>query len=109
MRNVALGRFATGDEIIGQITAHRDGRIRIEHARCARLKLLTKDNGTITLKDLDEQGTLERIENGGTITVERGIRRNYESQLSREESFADNNGRGDHRALRIATRVHRTA
>ncbi|MHB8865619.1 MAG: hypothetical protein ACYC6N_24850 [Pirellulaceae bacterium] len=59
MRNVALGRFAKDDTIVGQITAHRDGRIRIEHARCARLKLLTKDNGTISLKDLDEQGTLD--------------------------------------------------
>ena len=71
MRNVALGRFSKDDEIVGQITAHTDGHIRIEHARCARLKLLTKGNGTITLQDLDEQGTLERIEDGGAITVDR--------------------------------------
>lgn len=62
LRNVALGRFAAGDEIVGQITAHRNGTVRVEHARCAALKLLTRDNGTISLSDVVEQGRLERIE-----------------------------------------------
>ncbi|MBM4089693.1 MAG: hypothetical protein FJ276_09735 [Planctomycetes bacterium] len=62
LRNVALGRFGAGDEIVGQITAHRNGSVRIEHARCAPLKLLTRDNGTITLSDVVEQGRLERVE-----------------------------------------------
>jgi hypothetical protein len=62
LRNVALGRFGAGDEIVGQITAHRNGTVRIEHARCAALKLLTRDNGTITLSDVVEQGPLERAE-----------------------------------------------
>ena len=62
LRNVALGRFGPGDEIVGQITAHHNGVVRIEHARCAALKLLTRDNGEITVKDVIEQGVLERTE-----------------------------------------------
>ena len=62
LSNAALGRFAVGDEIVGQITAHRNGTVRIEHARCAALKLLTKDNGTIALSDVVEQGHIEWIE-----------------------------------------------
>jgi hypothetical protein len=62
LRNVALGRFGPGDEIVGQITAHHNGVVRIEHAQCAALKLLTRDNGEITVKDVIEQGVLERTE-----------------------------------------------
>ena len=62
LRNATLGRFGPGDEIVGQITAHRNGQVRIEHARCAPLKLLTKDNGTISLSDVDEQGRIERFD-----------------------------------------------
>jgi hypothetical protein len=62
LRNATLGRFAAGDEIVGQITAHRNGTVRIEHARCAALKLLTRDNGEISLSDIVEQGRLERME-----------------------------------------------
>ena len=62
LRNVALGRFGANDEIVGQITAHHNGVVRIEHARCAALKLLTRDNGEITTQDVVEQGVLERSE-----------------------------------------------
>jgi hypothetical protein len=70
MRNVTLGRFAPNDDIVGQITAHRGGRIRIEQARCARLKLITKGDGTMELHDLTAEGELERIEQGGSIRIE---------------------------------------
>ena len=70
MRNVALGRFMPGDVIVGQITAHTDGRIRIEHARCANLKLMTKGNGTIIMQDIDRRGELEPIDAGGAITID---------------------------------------
>jgi len=69
MRNVALGRFTPGDVITGQITAHRDGRIRIDHARCANLKLITKGDGTITLQDIQQQGSFESLEDGGRIII----------------------------------------
>lgn len=69
MRNVALGRFMKGDVIIGQITAHADGRILVEHARCANLKLLTKADGTIALSDINKEGEFELIEEGGAIAV----------------------------------------
>ena len=69
MRNVALGRFMPGDVIVGQITAHKDGHIRIEHARCANLKLITKGNGTITMQDIDRHGTVESLVSGGAITI----------------------------------------
>jgi hypothetical protein len=69
MRNTALGRFMPGDVIIGQITAHAGGQIRIEHARCANLKLMTKGNGTIVLQDIDKRGVLETIAEGGTIST----------------------------------------
>ncbi len=68
MRNVTLGRFAAGDAIVGQLTAHTDGRIFVEHAHCANLKLITKGNGTITLSDIKREGELERIETGGKIS-----------------------------------------
>ena len=70
MRNVTLGRFMPGDVIVGQITAHTDGRVRIEHARCARLKLMTKGNGTITLRDIEQQGKVEPIADSGVITID---------------------------------------
>jgi len=70
MRNVTLGRFMKGDVIVGQITAHADGRIRIEHGRCANLKLLTKSNGTISISDIERHGELEQIKQGGTITID---------------------------------------
>ena len=70
MRNVALGRFMPGDVIIGQITAHADGQIHVEHARCANLKLMTQGNGTIIMQDVDRRGTLEQINNGGAITID---------------------------------------
>jgi hypothetical protein len=62
LRNVSLGRFAAGDDIVGQITAHRNGQVRIEHARCAALKLLTRDNGLITVRDVAELGPIERTQ-----------------------------------------------
>ncbi len=71
MRNVALGRFQKDDVIIGQVTAHQNGRVRIENARCARLKLLTKGNGTIEMSDIDKQGEFEELKQGGSITIER--------------------------------------
>lgn len=70
MRNVTLGRFMKGDVIVGQITAHADGRIRIEHGRCAPLKLLTRSNGTISMSDIERNGELELIEQGGAITID---------------------------------------
>jgi hypothetical protein len=69
MRNTALGRFMPGDVIIGQITAHAGGQIRIEHARCANLKLMTKGNGTIILQDIEKRGVLEPIAEGGSISI----------------------------------------
>ncbi len=68
MRNATLGRFAPGDAIVGQLTAHAGGRILVEHARCANLKLITKSDGTIKLSDVQLAGELERIENGGEIS-----------------------------------------
>lgn len=70
MRNVTLGRFLKGDDIVGQITAHADGRIRVERARCSRLKILTKGDGTVSLSDIERSGELERIPQGGAITVD---------------------------------------
>ena len=74
MRNASLGRFAQGDVVVGQITAHAGGDILIEHARCASLKLLTKADGTIRLVDIESQGPLERIEQGGSIAIEHTLR-----------------------------------
>lgn len=68
MRNVSLGRFARGDEIVGQLTAHGGGRIIVEHARCAPLKLITKADGRITLSDLLLEGELQRIGQEGSIS-----------------------------------------
>ncbi len=68
MRNVSLGRFAKGDEIVGQLTAHDGGTIVVEHARCAPLKLLTKGDGVITLSNLQLEGELQRIGREGSIT-----------------------------------------
>ena len=42
IRNASLGRFATGDVVVGQITAHAGGDILIEHARCALSSCLPK-------------------------------------------------------------------
>ncbi|MCU0961077.1 MAG: hypothetical protein MUF48_13310 [Pirellulaceae bacterium] len=69
MRHVALGRFDPHDTVIGQLTAYQDGRIRVEQARCARLKLITQGDGTIEFSEVDRQGQLESLAEGGVISV----------------------------------------
>jgi len=69
IKNASLGRFAKNDPIIGQITAHRGGRVKIEHARCANLKLITKENGKISLPDCVKRGTFTLVKDGGPIVV----------------------------------------
>jgi len=70
LRNAALGRFAPGDAIVGQITAHSNGHVHIDRARCANLKLMTNHNGTIAMTDIERLGTLEPIAKGGAISIE---------------------------------------
>jgi hypothetical protein len=69
MRHVALGRFDPHDAVVGQMTAYQDGRIRVEHARCARLKLITQGNGTIEFSEIDRQGQCECLAEGGNISL----------------------------------------
>jgi hypothetical protein len=69
LRNTALGRFAKGDPVKGQITAKGNSRITIQHARCADLILITQDRGAITLGDIKREGIITTRQDGGAITV----------------------------------------
>ena len=69
VKNASLGRFAKNDQIVGQVTAHRGGKVKIENARCASLKLITKENGTISLKNVIKQGEFTLVKDGGRIEV----------------------------------------
>lgn len=67
LRNVSLGNFYQGVAVRGQVTAQGDGKVIVEHARCADLLLITKGRGTITLQDIRQEGQFTRIEEGGPI------------------------------------------
>lgn len=60
--------FIYGDLIIGQIKASGNGAISIEHCQMAPITLLTKDNGTIDLRDIKMFGSEPRLmPQGGPI------------------------------------------
>lgn len=76
IRHASLGRFGKQDPVRGQITAHGNSRINIEHARCSNLILMTKGKGIITAGHLIKQGSLTKIEQGGPIRLSNQIERN---------------------------------
>ncbi len=67
MKNVSIGRFTKDDPIKGQITAHNNSCITIEHATCADLMLITKEKGTIALQEIIQQGEISVKQEGGPI------------------------------------------
>lgn len=69
IKNATIGRMDVNDPVTGQITAHRDGSVYIENARTGKLHLITKDNGTITMKNIKQDGRLTKIPDGGPIVV----------------------------------------
>ncbi|NPV45871.1 MAG: hypothetical protein HPY69_02840 [Armatimonadetes bacterium] len=69
LRNVSIGRFAEGDPVKGQITAQGQARVSIQHARTADLILITRDQGTIALEDLQREGGIEIHPEGGPIAL----------------------------------------
>jgi hypothetical protein len=72
LRNTAIGRFAAGDPVKGQITAQGSGRVTVQHARTADLVLITKDRGTIALEDIQREGEIEMRQEGGPIALPPG-------------------------------------
>lgn len=69
LREAAIGRFAEGDPVKGQITAQGRGRVTVQHARVADLVLITRDQGTITLENCQLEGGIETRPEGGPITL----------------------------------------
>lgn len=70
IRNAKVGRFAGGnDDIQGQLTATGHGSIVIEGSRCDNLTLVTRDQGTITLRDIRQEGKFKLLCRGGPIRV----------------------------------------
>jgi len=69
MRNVTLGHPGATGPVLGQVTAHRDGVVTVEHAKCGPLRLITRDNGCITMSDLQKKGEFTLQEEGGPIAI----------------------------------------
>jgi hypothetical protein len=69
LRNAAIGRFAPGDPVTGQVTARGRARITIDHARTANLVLITKDSGAISLSDIERTGEIKVIADGGPVVL----------------------------------------
>jgi hypothetical protein len=68
LRNTAIGHSGRAGAIRGQITAHGSSRVSIEHARCNDMLLITKGKGTIAVRDIEQVGRLDVIQEGGPIT-----------------------------------------
>jgi hypothetical protein len=74
MRNAAITAcesvqgFEYGDLIRAQITAQGAGRIMIERSELAPVTLVTKESGSITLRDVTRKGEVRLVKHGGSIT-----------------------------------------
>jgi len=67
LRHVQIGHPSKANAIRGQITAHGRSRVAISHARCNDLLLITKHEGTITVSDIEKNGHIDVIQDGGPI------------------------------------------
>ena len=54
-------------DVCGQITAHADAEVVLENCNILNCKLITKDRGTILLKNCSVNGFMQTIEEGGKI------------------------------------------
>jgi hypothetical protein len=71
LRHVKIGRFDKTASIKGQITAHGNSRVEIRDALCADLVLVTRGKGEISATNLNRQGRIISLQQGGPIRVDK--------------------------------------
>lgn len=71
LRHTKIGRFDKTASIKGQITAHGNSRVEIRDALCADLVLVTRGKGEISATNLNRQGRIISLQQGGPIRVDK--------------------------------------